>query len=267
MNIPLNPKFSWLNSRWAAFPDPPVRWLWLLLAWAFREGWTKELMNGDRWCWRYLEKPQNWMNKYQNVEHLNVWWIKNDSIWWFHSTDWANRYLVFEFFLSYLQLLIRMWFSFLSLSNHWEKWQVFALQTRGKLTALQVEDQSTRVCDLFGSWHQRGWTLALDCVKGINTKNHDLILSLPSNLLGFLIKFPSKSGTGEDPCDTSKASSLRTCSHDDMSPAAQSATAALFAAAQDLCFAHASLMSELAPRTLNILLTERDSPSRCWDHR
>ena len=91
MNIPLNPKFSWLNSRWAAFPDPPVRWLWLLLAWAFREGWTKELMNGDRWCWSYLEKPQNWMNKYQNVEHLNVWWVKNDSIWWFHSTDWANR--------------------------------------------------------------------------------------------------------------------------------------------------------------------------------
>ena len=81
MNIPLNPKFSWLNSRWAAFPDPPVRWLWLLLAWAFREGWTKELMNGDRWCWSYLEKPQNWMNKYQNVEHLNVWWVKNDSIY------------------------------------------------------------------------------------------------------------------------------------------------------------------------------------------
>lgn len=66
---------------------------------------------------------------------------------------------------------------------------------------VQVEDQSTRVCDLFGWWHQRGWTLALDCSKGINTKNHDLYLSLPSNLLGFLTKFPSNSGTGEDPCD------------------------------------------------------------------
>ena len=85
------------------------------------------------------------MNKYQNVEHLNVWWVKNDSIYLMISLHRLGQSV------SYLQLLIRMWFSFLSLSNHWEKWQVFALQTRGKLTALQVEDQSTRVCDLFGS--------------------------------------------------------------------------------------------------------------------
>ena len=96
---------------------------------------------------------------------------------------------------------------------------------------------------------------SLECSMGTNTKNHDLYISLLSNLLEFLINFRCNSGTGEDSCywkidmssnhwlltcqcpaSTSKASSLCACSHDDMSPAAQSATAALFAAAQDLFF-------------------------------
>ena len=113
------------------------------------------------------------MMKYQHVEQLKI----GGSI--ITQPDDFTPQIVLELVLSYLHLLMRMWFGFLSLSDHWEKWQVFGLGTRGQLTAFQVEDQSTRVCDLFGWWGDtRGvepWHIAmilgsLDCCKGTHIK-------------------------------------------------------------------------------------------------